>query len=377
MELYIAGGCTEHGRNCFLVKGKRVSFLVDAGLMKEKAGTPYPRLTDEQIAGADYLFLTHCHTDHTGALLWLYEHGFRGKVYASRATLDLINGNIRHAKAVDEICEPREQFRVGDRLRVRWGRSGHCIGSVWFRFRVGDKSILFSGDYTEHSLAYRCDRLRDVSADIAVLDCAYGRDDSDGRTLKREFRERMRELAAGNQPLLFPVPAHGRGADVIRELAASRIRTAADPGLCAEIQNPEYRRWLRKSFREDLQGVSFADPGQTVQTLAGAEDGRVGILVRDSQMRDQENRDMADRILAAGGKIVLTGKQDPASYSRLLLKSGKAEFDRIPVHQNTADMEKLIKTNRFRFVIPYHCRQELAFDDRRILTVRTGDTVRF
>ena len=103
MELYIAGGCAEHGRNCFLVKGKKVSFLVDAGLMKEKAGTPYPHLTDEQIAGADYLFLTHCHTDHTGALLWLYEHGFRGRVYASRATLDMINGSIRHAKAVDEI----------------------------------------------------------------------------------------------------------------------------------------------------------------------------------------------------------------------------------------------------------------------------------
>ncbi len=377
MELYIAGGCAEHGRNCFLVKGKKVSFLVDAGLMKEKAGTPYPHLTDEQIAGADYLFLTHCHTDHTGALLWLYEHGFRGRVYASRATLDMINGSIRHAKAVDEICGPREQFRVGDRLRVRWGRSGHCIGSVWFRFRVGDKTILFSGDYTEHSLAYRCDRLRDIRADIAVLDCAYGRDDGDGKTLKNAFRGRMRELAAEDGPLMFPVPAHGRGADVIRELAACRVRTAADPGLCAEIQNPEYRRWLRKSFREDLQGISFANPEKTVQALADAEDRRAGILVRDSQLRDEGNREMTDRVLGAGGHIVLTGKQDPASYARLLLKSGRAEFDRIPVHQNTADMEKLMRTNRFRFVIPYHCRQELSFDDRRVLTVRTGDTVRF
>ncbi len=375
MELYIAGGCAEHGRNCFLVRGKKVSFLVDAGLMKEKAGSPYPHLTDEQIAGADYLFLTHCHTDHTGALLWLYEHGFRGRVYASGATLDLMNGSIRHAKAVDEICGPREQFRVGDRLRVRWGRSGHCVGSVWFRFRVGDRTILFSGDYTEHSLAYRCDRLRDVSADLAVLDCAYGRDDSDGKTMKQEFRRRMRELTAGDEPLMFPVPAHGRGADIVRELAAFHVKAAADPGLCAEIQNPANRRWLRKAFREDLQGISFSDPEQIVQQLT--ENRRAGILVRDSQLRDEENREMTNRVLGAGGKIVLTGKQDPASYSRLLLKSGKAEFDRIPVHQNTADMEKLMKTNRFRFVIPYHCRQELSFDDRRILTVRTGDTVRF
>ena len=242
---------------------------------------------------------------------------------------------------------------------------------------MGDKTILFSGDYTEHSLAYRCDRLRDIRADIAVLDCAYGRDDGDGKTLKNAFRGRMKELAAEDGPLMFPVPAHGRGADVIRELAACRVRTAADPGLCAEIQNPEYRRWLRKSFREDLQGISFANPEKTVQALADAEDRRAGILVRDSQLRDEGNREMTDRVLGAGGHIVLTGKQDPASYARLLLKSGRAEFDRIPVHQNTADMEKLMRTNRFRFVIPYHCRQELSFDDRRVLTVRTGDTVRF
>jgi predicted metal-dependent RNase len=36
MELYIAGGCSEHGRNCFLVKGENLSFLVDAGLMNNE-----------------------------------------------------------------------------------------------------------------------------------------------------------------------------------------------------------------------------------------------------------------------------------------------------------------------------------------------------
>ena len=80
MELYIAGGCSEHGRNCFLVKGENLSFLVDAGLMKEKPEVPYPDLTEEQIGGADYLFLTHAHSDHAGALPWLLKHGFRGVV---------------------------------------------------------------------------------------------------------------------------------------------------------------------------------------------------------------------------------------------------------------------------------------------------------
>ena len=33
MKLYIAGGCGEHGRNCFHVTGESIDFLVDCGLM--------------------------------------------------------------------------------------------------------------------------------------------------------------------------------------------------------------------------------------------------------------------------------------------------------------------------------------------------------
>ena len=37
MKLQIAGGCGEHGRNCFHVIGEHTAFLVDCGQM---AGNP-------------------------------------------------------------------------------------------------------------------------------------------------------------------------------------------------------------------------------------------------------------------------------------------------------------------------------------------------
>ena len=31
MQLYIAGGCGDQGRNCFYIEGDRHAFIVDAG----------------------------------------------------------------------------------------------------------------------------------------------------------------------------------------------------------------------------------------------------------------------------------------------------------------------------------------------------------
>ena len=87
MELLIAGGVGEHGRNCFLVQGETLDFLVDCGIMADTPEDPYPRLTREQICNLDAVFLTHSRADHTGALPWLYGNGFRGTVIAAEETL--------------------------------------------------------------------------------------------------------------------------------------------------------------------------------------------------------------------------------------------------------------------------------------------------
>lgn len=83
MKLYIAGGVGEHGRNCFLVNGESISFLVDCGKMADTPLDPYPRLTKEQITNLDACIPHASHTaDHTGAIPWLYENGFNGTVHA-------------------------------------------------------------------------------------------------------------------------------------------------------------------------------------------------------------------------------------------------------------------------------------------------------
>ena len=164
MEVLIAGGVGEHGRNCFFVKGERICFLVDCGKLAGSA-QPYPKLTPEQILSLQYVFLTHSQADHTGALPWLLEQGFAGTIAASDETFGQLPFSLPDTT-------PLRSFRPPEGLRLRWGRSGHCPGSVWYEFGLEGQTLLFSGDYTESSLLYPADPFRRGRGEVAVVDCA-------------------------------------------------------------------------------------------------------------------------------------------------------------------------------------------------------------
>ena len=75
-------------------------FLVDCGLMAGEEDGGYPYLTQEEIKRADYVFLTHSHADHTGAIPWLVEKGFHGNVVASKETLEQLPFEVRNTMTI-------------------------------------------------------------------------------------------------------------------------------------------------------------------------------------------------------------------------------------------------------------------------------------
>ncbi len=385
MELYIAGGCSEHGRNSFLVRGKHVRFLVDAGRMKEKPDEPFPVLGRDEIGEIDYLFLTHCHTDHAGAISWLAEQGFHGVVVGSAATIRNVSGIPGQVLILEEHSHPLEALQLREDLAVSWGRAGHCIGSVWFSFRVDSETILFTGDYEEKSYAYECDHIRGRTADIAVIDCAYGTEKEDASAHWEALEHRLDELVGQGKPLLFPVPSHGRGFDVLKLLA-----DRGQPVVAAESLREEYRSspdrdfWLKPDFLSSIKNLKLKDIHVFDRAFREAySEGKnfpeecLGdvILVRDSQLVKGGNRMIAAGVAETGGRTILTGKQDPASFARKLLNDGHADFLRISVHQNIDEMRSLMEANEFGTVVPYHCRVKLEFDDPGIAVLSPGDTL--
>ena len=342
MELYIAGGVGEHGRNCFYVKGDGINFIVDCGIMADDSENPYPRLSPEQIKSAEALFLTHSHADHSGASLWLYENGFNGEVIASGETIRQLPFTLAKSISLGELCPSgRGNFRNID---IRYGRSGHCAGSVWYSFSLNGKTILFSGDYTENTLVYACDPIRNEYADIAVLDCTYGKDDVSYEYACDSLAAETKKLLSEHRLLLFPVPKFGRGFEILKLFSD---RTENVPFYAEE-------RFLQNLIPDETEAFWYRSDKiyATVQAYRGQSKGIV--FVGDPQLKKQSSQNIARQILDLGGSAVMTGTTEKNSYSEKLINDNKMVSLRYPVHLNYRQFEELKSRNRFSAVIPYH-----------------------
>ena len=234
-------------------------------------------------------------------------------------------------------------------LKLHWGRSGHCAGSVWYEFTLEDTTLLFSGDYTESSLVYETDPIRRVRAGLAVIDCAYGADPRPAQVLRFDFLSRTAALLASGKPVLLPVPKYGRGLELLSLLHHARPKTPfyADAQFLYQLAWLKTDRfWLAPEARDGLMQVQ-------VQPLTGVPDAGV-CFVSDPQLKLAESRKLAEAFLAAGGSVVMTGTPEHGSCSEALLQAGKMEYLRYPVHQNETEYRKLLRENRFSRAIAYH-----------------------
>ena len=127
VKLRIKGGYGEHGRSCFLVEYGREGhcYMVDCGIM-DTDPYPYPSVTREELEKVDYIFMTHCHKDHSGAFSYFVENGFSGILVASAMTLCL--GKIQYQRThilcespFDPVCGGGD-IELGE-LRAEYGRS--------------------------------------------------------------------------------------------------------------------------------------------------------------------------------------------------------------------------------------------------------------
>ena len=333
MKLKIAGGCGEHGRNCFFVDCT-TPFLVDCGI---KAGekNPFPDLTQAEIARLEYVFLTHSHADHTGAMPWLYKRGFSGVVIASAPTLEQLAFKPKNSAAAENL-----NGEAGG-VKFKFGKSGHCLGAVWYEFQTDGKKLLFSGDYTENSTVYRCDAIRGTSADIAVIDCAYG---SDCRNFSECCAEIISAVSAKKTrgTMVFPVPKYGRGLELLRLI---------------NEHFPNYSCCGDEHFMKQFKGISdrrwYKNAALRAQTYADGADCDI-LFLSDPQLRGSYSQNITESILARGGSAVMTGTPERGSTSERLIQSGEMLLLRYPVHQNYAEYTALVNKNTFGRTIPFH-----------------------
>jgi len=205
------GAGTVTGSKYLLTVGDR-RLLLDCGLfqglkpLRERNWQP-PAFDPRQITA---VVLSHAHLDHCGYLPLLVRHGFRGQIYCTAATEDLVRivlldsahlqeeeaqlanreGFSRHTPALplyttDDVyaalrlvvARPYDQpFGIGQEFRVTLRRAGHILGSATIEvsFGQGPTRLVFSGDLGRPSQPILRDPEAVPEADVLLLESTYG-----------------------------------------------------------------------------------------------------------------------------------------------------------------------------------------------------------
>lgn len=140
--------------------------------------------------GLDAVLLTHTHLDHVGRLPRLFREGYRGPVYATRATLLLMRIVLEDALRVMEEpffseedlealyahlrpLEYGEWLRL-DGLSFSFGQAGHLPGSAFVVAHGEGRTLVYSGDLGNREKTVLPDPSLPPPADLVVSEGTYG-----------------------------------------------------------------------------------------------------------------------------------------------------------------------------------------------------------
>lgn len=141
-----------YGANAYLIKAKP-SILIDVGMNARSLLTDiknYIKLKDIEL-----IILTHCHYDHTGAIIEIAEKT-GAKIAIHQADAELLKDDYANVayffKAKMPPVEPDILFSGGEKLNIGdcqievLHTPGHTPGSICLYISTSPLKILFSGD---------------------------------------------------------------------------------------------------------------------------------------------------------------------------------------------------------------------------------------
>lgn len=264
MQITFLGATQTVTGSNFLIETNTKKFLVDCGLYQGAAKEIFLN-TDDFIynpADIDFLLLTHAHIDHSGRIPKLYNDGFKGKVLATKPTVDLCtimlpdSGHIQESEVewlnrkrarqgkhpvpplytqedaekcleIFEGVEYDEIIQIDENIKVRFNEAGHMLGSsiieVWITEDNEEKKLVFTGDLgnTLTPLIKEPSRIED--ADYLIMESTYGnRFHEENFNKADEFLDIVSETLDRGGNVIIPSFAVGRTQEILYELNKSK-----------------------------------------------------------------------------------------------------------------------------------------------------------
>lgn len=268
------GAAREVGGSCHLVESGDVRFIVDCGTFGEAGVGVLP----EKPHVLSFVLLTHAHGDHCGLLPELYAAGFRGSVYCTEPTAELVPIMLRMTRSISRKKIPADDFEraINGLVPVPFGdivdkgtvsfsfrRAEHLLGSafveVWIDGGSGRVKLVFSGDLGSGN-SLLLNPLEELSgADYVVMESTYGgtiRDYGDDGDLERHgpFAEAVGTAIRRGGDVLIPAFTLGRTQEVIAAIDLFSRKGVIPQGTITYVDSPTAKKITEvyRRFRSEL-----------------------------------------------------------------------------------------------------------------------------
>lgn len=212
LKLVFIGADHEVTGSCHYMEVGEKKFCVDIGMEQGQ-----DLFENQEIpvnpSEIDFFLLTHAHIDHTGLLPMMYAKGFRGLVFATRATVELSQIMLRDSAHIQQFeaewrnrkakrsggeeykplytmedamgairllvpCDYDTVVHICDEVSIRFTDVGHLLGSssieVFAKEGKEERTIVFSGDLGNSNKPILRNPSYTKAADYVVMESTYG-----------------------------------------------------------------------------------------------------------------------------------------------------------------------------------------------------------
>ena len=383
MKVEFLGGARTVTGSATLLEMDSLRWLVDCGMFqggktledRNRNVSPYhPR----ELA---FILLTHAHIDHSGLIPKLVREGFHGKVFCTKATLDLCEVMLRDSAHIQEMeaeWQSRKNRRSGRRMiaplytakdaersleyfqpvkygdvlslsggvKARFQDAGHILGSaiieIWIEEGGQEKKFVFSGDLGNFDQPIVRDPSAIEEGDVLWLESTYGnRVHKSREETVQEFLKILQEAIANQSKVIIPAFAVERTQDILYTIG-ELLRNHLIPPIPIYIDSPLaisateiFKRnsdyfdqemgnlLLRGESPLELPGIVFTQT--TEESRAINEDKRPGVIVSASGMCDagRIQHHLKHHLWRKDSHIVLIGFQAEGTVGRRIVDGAK------------------------------------------------------
>jgi metallo-beta-lactamase family protein len=269
-ELTFVGAAGTVTGSKHLVSIGETRFFVDCGLFQGAREVEalnhvplpiHPKLVDAVV-------VTHGHLDHVGYLPKLVRDGFRGPIYCTPPTADVIEivledaahlqhhmhergfrhershglapffdqSDVKNALGLLRTIPYEKEFSVCG-ASVRYRAVGHIIGAAYVDMAIENRRVIFSGDVGRYGSALLNDPTPLDTADVVVCEATYGDREHPPDPLEALHATLLDGIRRGG-PIVIPTFAVERAQDLLYALGRLQSEDAAIAQLPVHLDSP-------------------------------------------------------------------------------------------------------------------------------------------